>query len=114
MSLEHIDELASSLTLARGAWSRRLRAIQSDRRRQSDPISHDSEDRATQRENDETLDALDERGRAQVAAIDAALARIEAGTYGECAACHEPISHARLRAEPAATRCIGCEAARRG
>lgn len=43
--------------------------------------------------------------------IDAALLRIKAGTYGICTVCHEPIPLARLLAQPAAQRCVACQAA---
>ena len=39
-------------------------------------------------------------------AVDAALARMENGSYGLCERCQEPISAARLEAMPSATRCI--------
>jgi RNA polymerase-binding transcription factor DksA len=38
----------------------------------------------------------------------AALARIDAGTFGTCEACGHPISHARLDAVPYARDCIRC------
>ena len=41
--------------------------------------------------------------------VDAALARMRGGTYGECADCGEPIAPARLAAYPTATRCIECQ-----
>ncbi len=46
---------------------------------------------------------------AELAAVDAALARLAAGNYGECDDCGEPIAIARLLAYPAATRCIACQ-----
>lgn len=42
--------------------------------------------------------------------LDLALARVISGDYGQCAACGEPIGAARLRAEPAATMCLTCQA----
>lgn len=39
-------------------------------------------------------------------AVDAALVRMEDGTYGTCDRCQEPIAPARLEAMPSATRCI--------
>lgn len=42
--------------------------------------------------------------------IMAALARIEAGTYGVCDNCGADIAPARLIAQPTATRCINCAA----
>ena len=47
--------------------------------------------------------------QARVAAIDAALGRVEAGTYGICESCHRPIPEARLEALPEATLCVACK-----
>ena len=41
----------------------------------------------------------------ELADVDRALARLDEGTYGTCEACGEPISSARLAAEPATARC---------
>ena len=46
----------------------------------------------------------------EVGEIEAALARIEAGTYGRCAECGIEIDLRRLRAWPVAARCTGCQA----
>src|SRR6185437_11158200 len=56
--------------------------------------------------------ALLEAAREQVAACNAALARLAAGSYGVCERCGQPIEAGRLEARPAATTCIRC--ARRG
>jgi DnaK suppressor protein len=45
-------------------------------------------------------------------AIDAAVRRIGAGTYGDCAECGGDIHEARLRALPFAVRCRECEEVR--
>ena len=44
--------------------------------------------------------------------VDAALRRLEEGTYGDCFECGEEISNPRLRALPFAVRCKDCEEAR--
>src|SRR5690242_15212537 len=44
--------------------------------------------------------------------IDAALRRLEEGTYGDCFECGDEISEARLRALPFTVRCKDCEEAR--
>src|SRR6187431_3630843 len=44
--------------------------------------------------------------------IDAALRRLEDGSYGDCFECGEEIAEARLRALPFAVRCKDCEEAR--
>ena len=46
---------------------------------------------------------------AELDAVDAALARMRAGTYGECRDCGEPIAVARLSAYPTAMRCVACQ-----
>jgi RNA polymerase-binding protein DksA len=38
-----------------------------------------------------------------------ALARIEAGSYGRCENCGQPIGKARLQAYPTASLCIDCK-----
>ena len=43
--------------------------------------------------------------------IDAALARIAAGTYGSCAHCGSVIPVERLQMRPFAGRCVACAAA---
>lgn len=53
--------------------------------------------------------ALNEREITQLADIDAALARIDAGTFGECTDCGQAIDDARLRARPEAARCMPCQ-----
>ena len=56
------------------------------------------------------LTTLDEQGRWAMAAIQAVLARMDAGTYGSCDTCGETISAARLTARPMARRCVVCQA----
>jgi DnaK suppressor protein len=45
----------------------------------------------------------------ELRAIEAALARLKDGSYGYCCACGDAIDHARLTANPTATRCIACQ-----
>ena len=56
--------------------------------------------------------ALLEAAREQLAAIDAALGRLEAGRYGGCERCGQPIGSDRLAARPTALTCIRCAALR--
>jgi DnaK suppressor protein len=53
--------------------------------------------------------AINEHETAELAAIDEALARLSAGTYGHCIDCDATIPEARLSAAPEAARCIGCQ-----
>jgi DnaK suppressor protein len=45
---------------------------------------------------------------ARVEEIDAALARIEDGSYGTCTSCGEAIPQERLEFRPHAVSCVGC------
>ncbi len=54
------------------------------------------------------LTAVLEAARAQLAAVDDALSRLDAGTYGRCDSCGEPIAAERLEIRPFATRCVAC------
>ena len=72
----------------------------------------DLKDRAAQSEASVVSDAEQERDLDELAQVEAALARLAAGRYGECADCGEPIGEARLAAMPAAECCAGCQARR--
>jgi DnaK suppressor protein len=52
--------------------------------------------------------ALLEQAREQLTAIGAALDRLEAGRYGVCERCGQPIGDDRLAARPAARTCVRC------
>ena len=104
-------ELEAALRETQADWQRRLSAIQADRRRQRGPLDPDFAEQAVERENDATLDALDARGRQELEAVEAALGRLAAGTYGRCVQCEEAIDPERLRARPTSSRCIACASA---
>ncbi|TMM18906.1 MAG: conjugal transfer protein TraR, partial [Actinobacteria bacterium] len=57
-------------------------------------------------EIDYTLEENEER---VIAAIDAALARIDDGTFGNCLGCGRQIAAERLEAVPWTTQCIDCK-----
>jgi len=53
--------------------------------------------------------ALRDRNEQHLAQVDAALARLDEGTYGACANCGRPIAPERLEAIPWAALCIDCQ-----
>jgi DnaK suppressor protein len=53
--------------------------------------------------------ALRDRADGQLILVDEALARLDAGTYGRCVRCGNPIAPERLDALPWAARCIECQ-----
>lgn len=50
-----------------------------------------------------------DRERKLISKIREALDRIDAGEFGECEDCGEPIGEARLKARPVTTLCIECK-----
>ena len=59
-----------------------------------------------------TLSRLGETQRRELAQIDAAIARVEAGEYGVCADCDQDIDPRRLAALPYALLCTECASRR--
>jgi DnaK suppressor protein len=86
----------------------RLHKVERNRRRETNPLAADWQEQAITRQNDEVLDSLEAEGQQEVAAIRAALRRLDDGTYGICVTCDEPIAPARLAALPYALQCIKC------
>ncbi len=72
------------------------------------PMSPDVEERATEREGDEVMESMGNSGLVEIEAINAALKRIKADTYGICVDCGENISAERLDIMPTAVKCRKC------
>ena len=83
----------------------RLASIKRDA---SHSYSGDSAEQAQERENDEVVDAIGNETAQSIRVIQAALERIENGSYGVCGTCGEDIGQGRLEAVPEATCCVNC------
>lgn len=110
-----IDSARDRLMAERDRVTTEMQALQDD-------LSHSLEDQTDEDGNDshladsasETVDreieqSLEDNAGHLLACIDAALGRIDAGSYGKCERCAEPISEERLEALPYATKCIECK-----
>lgn len=86
----------------------RLGKITDDVKHTDSPLDKDFSEQAIEAENDEVLDALGNASRLEVEMIKQAISRIDAGTYGKCQICGEPINPERLTALPFVGCCIGC------
>ena len=75
----------------------------------ADHFDNSFQSRAQIRTERQTEVAMNEHETAELGDIDAALERIQAGTYGICTACGVSIPDARLNAYPTAKRCINCQ-----
>ena len=66
-------------------------------------------DHASEMLDREVDESLEDNAEDIVREIDAALERIDAGTYGVCMNCGEPIPEERLDAVPYAVLCLSCK-----
>ena len=74
------------------------------------PLSADSEERATDLENQDALEGIKNSEIQEIHQIQGTLKRIAEGTYGVCVKCGADIDPKRLKVLPIATRCISCAA----
>lgn len=84
----------------------RARAMGSD---DSDAVSPDIADRATNAFQREFSYSLSENENKMLRLIDEALNRLNEGSYGDCVNCSAPIEKPRLDAIPWARHCISCQ-----
>jgi len=98
-------ELLAQLDERKAELSERIARIKADIGRGLDA---DSKEQATQLENKEVLDALANEATDELAKVNAALQRIQNGTYGICTACGTAIDSRRLAVRPYSSKCISC------
>lgn len=113
MKKEQLDSFKVQLTAERAALLAQLAQLRGGevgRAQASAAHFGEAEDTRAQRATERELEfALDEHETAALDQIDAALARIASGAYGECTDCGSRIALARLQAAPQALRCIACQ-----
>jgi DnaK suppressor protein len=93
-----------------------LGTVQDEIQRSGDPddvslekYAHDAGDSSEADLETDTTISMAQRHAAELQEIDAALARIANGSYGECEECGGAIVLARLQAQPTARTCIACQ-----
>lgn len=101
------EDIAKALKFRLSELTSRIAEIDSELRK---PLSADSEDRATDLENQDALEGIEISEIREIQQIGEALKRIAEGTYGVCCECGGNIDLRRLKALPTATRCISCAA----
>jgi len=70
----------------------------------------DWEELSVFRENDEVIESLDERAKAQILEIKNAFQRMDSNEWQFCSQCGEEIQAARLEALPTTALCVQCAA----
>jgi DnaK suppressor protein len=111
LEAQHKALLEERETYTRHASERRAEAEQLAADREPGDVQFDEESGQgdtmnVERERDLALSA---QALAAVEDIDKALAKIEAGTYGICERCGQPIPKERLKALPYAALCVACK-----
>lgn len=84
-----------------------LDALTATRRNESDDDEHDPEGE-TLSARWSMLSGLVDSTRENAAQIDAALGRLDEGSYGVCASCGRPIPFEQLEARPFREQCVPC------
>jgi RNA polymerase-binding protein DksA len=69
----------------------------------------DLADQASDSYDKDLANSLSETERARLNAVEAALGRVDLGTYGVCEACGNPIPLPRLKVLPFAKLCVQCQ-----
>jgi DnaK suppressor protein len=101
------EDIAKSLKTRLSELTGRVAEIESELRK---PLSADSEERATDLENQDALESIKNSEIQEIRQVQGALKRIAEGTYGVCVQCGADIDPKRLKALPIAARCISCVA----
>ncbi|GIK35543.1 MAG: hypothetical protein AMXMBFR45_06100 [Gammaproteobacteria bacterium] len=104
-SPKETEEIRTRLLAHKADLQKRVTTIHEHAR---DPLEQDSAEQAAQLGNVAVVSALENEAVQQIAEIEAAISRLDAGTYGVCVSCGEPIGDGRLRVRPAATQCRDC------
>lgn len=103
-----IDAIRAELLEKKQELIQRAEKCEQDLQRRSKPLEKDFAEQATERENDEVLEALVQASREELKQINIALSRMDEGHYSECSECGEDIPEQRLAAVPYTTLCVGC------
>lgn len=101
-----VEYFRNKLLVLKKEAEERLEAIERDMRHEDVP--KDWEDRASETENDETLESLALLTQRELEQINEALARIDEGSYFTCSECGAPIPEQRLELLPYTTLCVNC------
>lgn len=99
------EQLKAQFTQRIVELQKRIGAIHRDF---ADGRDADSAEQASERENDEVLNALESEAKIEIHHLSNAIMRMENGSYGVCQACGENIDPQRLKVQPVAEKCVQC------
>lgn len=102
-----LEELRAQATARVSATAATLAELTHDRRGSNDDDEHDPEGVPLSSEWSR-LTGIAEAAASELQQVDAALARMDTGTYGMCANCGKPIPAGRREVRPFAVHCVTC------
>jgi RNA polymerase-binding transcription factor DksA len=102
------ESLKAALSARLETARARLRRLEDHLHNRQGPPSQDWDDRASEQQNDEVVDALEPLTRREVGALEAALARVAAGQAFTCQRCGEAIHPRRVASVPETALCASC------
>lgn len=106
--MRHLPALRRQLLDRRRALFTRLARTEDDLRGLGASVEPEAGDEAQEETTTQLLLRLDDFGKAELTAIDTALARMARGEYGSCRRCSGAIAVGRLEALPEASECLAC------
>lgn len=108
-----LADLRGSLEEERANLRQQLAALgEGDNDSESLDFDHNFADTSQVTAERAEVEALVKSIRESLDDVENALAKFEAGTYGQCESCGQPIALPRLEAKPAARFCIDCASRR--
>ena len=109
MTAPDLGELRVDLVARIGAVEADLAALAAATEGANTDDEHDPEGATIAWERQQAAASRD-RLRARLSAVEAAIVRVEDGTYGRCERCGRPIAPERLEARPDVATCVACAA----
>lgn len=105
-----MSDRKSELETLKAELEARLNRYHAHQHRENGPLEKDFEEQASQTQNDEVVDSLENEAREELSQVNHALERIASGESDECEKCGEPIDPRRLQVLPYTTVCVNCAA----
>jgi len=110
---ERREMLRTMLLQLREHTCQRIKDFRREQRQESESGPGDYVDMARWSADVETHAGLIARAEEKLKYLDEAISQLEAGTYGSCVGCHQPIPIERLIAVPFALYCLYCQRRRK-
>jgi DnaK suppressor protein len=109
MDKKKLDYFKKRLETRQQELRRTVSRTQQDGRTVDEDSAQDIADRAASSYNKEFLFSQSNNDRQLLQMVDAALARLHEGSFGECISCGKEINPKRLEAVPWTRHCIECQ-----